>query len=58
MLKWRKSQDCTSATNCIEVLDAPNAVYLRNSKYPEDMIWMEKEEWARFKKDLAEGKYD
>lgn len=57
-LSWKKSKDCTGATNCIEFLKADDFVYLRNNKVPSEVIFMTLEEWSIFVKDVKEDNYN
>lgn len=44
--------------DCPEILPTPGVVFLRNSRYPDDVIGFSPEEWRRLIADAKAGRYD
>lgn len=55
-LTWRRSSFCANGS-CAEVAVDGDVVHLRNSRHPEHVIRLDRDEWAALKAAIVNGEF-
>lgn len=58
LLKWKTPKNSANVEYPIEILETNRDVFIRNTQHPQDIAFMTREQWARFKEDIKADNYD